>query len=49
MEQIAYHNIATKAPLIVSDRTAMGSGKLGNVARIVDYYEVSDSDFEMAT
>ena len=45
MEQIAYHNIPNKAPLIISDSTAMGSGKLGNVARILDYYDVSDTEF----
>jgi len=40
MEQIAYRNTISSGslPLIISDSTALGSGKLGNVVRQLDYY-----------
>jgi hypothetical protein len=41
IEQYAYKNSDSKVPLVISDSTTLLSGKLGNVARILDYYDLT--------
>jgi hypothetical protein len=48
MEQIAYANTDLSVPLVISDATSLGSGHLNNVARLLDYYDISnDNDLQV--
>lgn len=47
-EQIQYANAGFSLPLL-SDSNAMGSGQLGNVGRLLDYYEFAETDLRLAT
>ena len=48
LEQFAYEAI-TNPDLVISDSTSLGSGRLGMVARQIDYYSLSDQDLMTAT
>ena len=49
MEQIAYASSGQPVPIILSDSTSLGSGKLGNVARQLDYFDINENDIALAT
>jgi hypothetical protein len=49
MEQISYRNTFSKdSPLLISDSTALGSGKLGNVVRLLNDYKITERDLSLA-
>jgi hypothetical protein len=49
MEHLTYASSTRTPPVVISDSTSLGSGKLGFVVRQLDEYEVSDQDFALAT
>ena len=49
MEQFAYANQSNHSQIpVFSDSTSMGSGKLGYVARTMDYYDISATEINYA-